>query len=91
MRVRTFDQWLGLEPPMWSLVAGEILMIIGGCIAATSIASFVVKGGGTPAPVSSEQFDLPFRIIDGGDGANAFRCQASLIILISFQELQGGL
>ena len=61
LRVRAFDRMLGLDLPAWVLVAGALMMIVGGCIALLCVGTFVVKGRGTPAP-----FDAPREFVGSG-------------------------
>jgi protein-S-isoprenylcysteine O-methyltransferase Ste14 len=59
--VRRYDGALGISLPSWLLIPGIICMAIGAPIALTCIATFVVRGRGTPAP-----FDAPRQLVAVG-------------------------
>jgi protein-S-isoprenylcysteine O-methyltransferase Ste14 len=52
--VRRFDGSLGVSLPGWLAVPGIVLLAVGAVLALACVASFVVRGRGTPAP-----FDAP--------------------------------
>jgi protein-S-isoprenylcysteine O-methyltransferase Ste14 len=51
---KEYDPVLGITLPRWLEPAGAALFVLGGALALTCVASFVVVGKGTPAP-----FDAP--------------------------------
>ncbi len=61
LRARSLDTALGIELPAWTRVAGVVLMIPGAALALASVAAFVVRGRGTPAP-----FDPPREFVVSG-------------------------
>lgn len=61
LQVRVYDAAIGLELPTACRVVGAVLMALGAAVAITCVASFVVRGRGTPAP-----FDPPTRFVVSG-------------------------
>lgn len=58
--VRPLDR--GLPPlPQWLYVPGLLLVVLGGIVVASCVATFVLVGRGTPAP-----FDAPRRVVAAG-------------------------
>ncbi len=53
-------EW-GIELPAWAPLAGVALMVLGGALALACVATFVVRGRGTPAP-----FDPPREFVVSG-------------------------
>jgi protein-S-isoprenylcysteine O-methyltransferase Ste14 len=58
---RRYDDRLGLELPAWATPIGILLMVPGGLVALACIATFIVRGQGTPAP-----FDPPVVFVPTG-------------------------
>lgn len=61
LRVRPYDNNLGITLPDWARGFGIPLMLLGGIVALTCAGTFVVVGQGTPAP-----FDAPRRFVAVG-------------------------
>lgn len=61
LQVRPLDQQLAFELPPWMKFAGGLLMLLGGGVALFCVATFVIKGRGTPAP-----FDAPLKFVGVG-------------------------
>ena len=61
LSVRPYDAALGVDLPSWLRAAGIPMMILGGIVALTCVASFAVVGKGTPAP-----FDPPREFVAVG-------------------------
>jgi protein-S-isoprenylcysteine O-methyltransferase Ste14 len=64
--VRRYDQSLGIEFPSWIASLGIVVMIAGGILALLCIATFVLRGHGTPAPFDPpQQFVIvgPYRYV----------------------------
>jgi protein-S-isoprenylcysteine O-methyltransferase Ste14 len=59
--VRPLDQRLGVAMPEWAWTPGLVLVILGGALAASCVASFALVGKGTPAP-----FDPPREFVAVG-------------------------
>lgn len=59
--VRRYDASLGISFPRWMLIPGVLCMALGAPIALACIATFVVRGRGTPAP-----FDAPRQLVAAG-------------------------
>ncbi|MGH2568515.1 MAG: methyltransferase family protein [Bacteroidota bacterium] len=59
--VRRYDEEIGFSLPASSSQAGIALMVVGGLIALSCVATFVVRGDGTPAP-----FDAPRQLVVRG-------------------------
>ena len=53
--------WLGIGLPGWVHGVGIVLMVVGAAIVVASVATFVVRGRGTPAP-----FDAPREFVATG-------------------------
>ncbi len=60
-RLRALDARFSLMLPAWTDVPGVILMALGAALALASVATFVVRGRGTPAP-----FDPPRQFVAVG-------------------------
>ncbi len=60
-RAHLVDARLGLYGPSWLPAAGVALMVLGLALALACVATFVVRGKGTPAP-----FDAPREFVAGG-------------------------
>ncbi len=58
---RRFDPRWGISLPAWMSTAGVAVMILGGALGLACVGSFVVRGGGTPAP-----FDPPRKFVAVG-------------------------
>ena len=65
LSLRGYDRELGISLPTWTQIPGTILMLMGGVLALTCVALFVVQGRGTPAP-----FDAPREFVAAGP----YRC-----------------
>jgi protein-S-isoprenylcysteine O-methyltransferase Ste14 len=66
MRLRPLDRYLGAPLPDWARAIGVVFIFVGGSLAFTCIALFIVQGRGTPAPFDApRQFVAlgPYRII----------------------------
>lgn len=61
LQVRAFDSRLGFAPPAATVGLGLALMFIGGFVAVSCMATFVVRGRGTPA-----LFDPPRQFVAVG-------------------------
>lgn len=61
LQLRRLDPYVGGSLPSWTFWPGVILMIAGGILGISCVASFVVRGLGTPAP-----FDPPKRFVATG-------------------------
>ncbi|MDX1579048.1 MAG: isoprenylcysteine carboxylmethyltransferase family protein [Gemmatimonadota bacterium] len=61
LEVRALDGALGGPLPMWTPLAGILVMTLGGALALACLASFSFIGGGTPAP-----FDAPRELVVAG-------------------------
>jgi len=59
--VRRFDPSLGIALPAWLGSPGLVLMLLGSVVALTCVATFTVRGRGTPAP-----FDAPREFVAVG-------------------------
>jgi protein-S-isoprenylcysteine O-methyltransferase Ste14 len=59
--VRGYDATLAVSLPKWMLIPGVLCISLGAVIAFICIATFVVRGGGTPAP-----FDAPRELVAAG-------------------------
>jgi protein-S-isoprenylcysteine O-methyltransferase Ste14 len=59
--VRRYDVSLGISLPPWTLIPGIVCIAVGAPIALACIATFVFRGGGTPAP-----FDAPRQLVAVG-------------------------
>jgi protein-S-isoprenylcysteine O-methyltransferase Ste14 len=59
--VRRYDSSLGVSLPTWMSIPAVVLIAIGAPIALACIATFVVRGRGTPAP-----FDAPRQLVAAG-------------------------
>jgi len=49
LRVRTFDQTIGVLLPAWTRILGMALLVTGGILALMCVGLFIVRGRGTPA------------------------------------------
>ena len=58
---RSCDPALGIALPPWTRPLGIVLLAAGGTLALACIATFVARGGGTPAP-----FDPPRKFVAAG-------------------------
>jgi protein-S-isoprenylcysteine O-methyltransferase Ste14 len=61
MRLRSLDGYLGAPLPGWTVSLGILFMLIGGGLALTCVALFIIQGRGTPAP-----FDAPREFVAVG-------------------------
>jgi protein-S-isoprenylcysteine O-methyltransferase Ste14 len=61
LQVRPLDRHLAFELPSWIIIAGVLVMLLGGATALLCVATFVLKGQGTPAP-----FDAPVKFVAVG-------------------------
>lgn len=61
MVARSYDDRLAMALPLWLRPVGFALGVAGALVAATCIATFIVKGRGTPAP-----FDPPREFVASG-------------------------
>ncbi|MGH2574659.1 MAG: methyltransferase family protein [Ignavibacteria bacterium] len=61
LNVRKFDRYFSFSLPVWTPVAGIVLMAAGGILALICAAVFVRRGRGTPAP-----FDPPREFVITG-------------------------
>ncbi len=59
--LRPLDQLLGGPLPQWTSLAGVAALVLGGLIAGSCVAIFVILGRGTPA-----LFDPPRRLVASG-------------------------
>jgi protein-S-isoprenylcysteine O-methyltransferase Ste14 len=58
---RRYDPTLGFALPEWTCPLGIALLAVGGVLAFACITTFVIRGGGTPAP-----FDPPRKFVAVG-------------------------
>jgi protein-S-isoprenylcysteine O-methyltransferase Ste14 len=58
---RRYDERLGIGLPAWGRPIGVLLMVPGGLLALVCLATFIVRGQGTPAP-----FDPPVVFVPTG-------------------------
>ena len=56
-----YDSAIAMAPPSWTQPAGVAMMVVGGILAITCLAMFVVRGEGTAAP-----FDPPRKFVAVG-------------------------
>jgi hypothetical protein len=49
LRVRTFDQVIGILLPAWTRIPGMVLLVSGGIFVLLCVGLFIVRGRGTPA------------------------------------------
>jgi protein-S-isoprenylcysteine O-methyltransferase Ste14 len=56
-----YDSTLGFTLPTWSYALGIVSMMVGGTLALACVATFVIRGEGTPAP-----FDPPRKFVAVG-------------------------
>jgi protein-S-isoprenylcysteine O-methyltransferase Ste14 len=61
LQVRVLDERPAFSLPAWAGIAGGFMMIAGGSVALLCVATFVIKGHGTPAP-----FDAPRKFVGIG-------------------------
>ena len=61
LRVRRYDRSLGVALPEWMEIPGIVLAVTGGILALACVATFIVRGRGTPAP-----FDAPREFVAVG-------------------------
>ncbi len=61
VRVRRFDPSLGVTLPAWLRAPGIIFLALGAVVGVACIASFILRGRGTPAP-----FDAPREFVAAG-------------------------
>jgi len=61
LRIRTYDRSFGVALPGWLAVPGILLAVGGGALGLACVATFVVRGRGTPAP-----FDAPREFVAAG-------------------------
>src|SRR6266850_7089972 len=49
LRVRTFDQTIGILLPAWTRIPGMVLLVTGAILAPVCVGLFIVRGRGIPA------------------------------------------
>ena len=54
LSLRVFDRRLGITLPPWTATVGILFLVAGGILGLSCVATFIVRGRGTPAP-----FDPP--------------------------------
>ena len=59
--IHSYDSTLGTGLPAWMLMPAIAFLVAGGILVIASVASFIVRGEGTPAP-----FDAPRRFVASG-------------------------